>query len=49
VATHYDISDIVAHDYVHIDSEIVFNICADEIELLLNAVNQIINELKESC
>ena len=41
--------NIVAHDYVHIDSEIVFNICADEIELLLNTVNQIINELKASC
>ncbi|MCL2005317.1 MAG: DUF86 domain-containing protein [Planctomycetaceae bacterium] len=39
--------NIVAHDYVHIDSEIVFNICSNETETLLNAVNQIIDELKE--
>ena len=42
--------NIVAHDYVHIDSEIVYNICANEIEPLLNTVNQIINDLeKEPC
>ena len=38
--------NIVAHDYVHIDSEIVYNICANEIEPLLNTVNQIIDELE---
>ena len=36
--------NIVAHDYVHIDSEIVFNICSNEIEPLLNTVNKIIGE-----
>jgi uncharacterized protein with HEPN domain len=34
--------NIVAHDYAHIDSEIVFNICSTEIEPLLKIVNQII-------
>jgi uncharacterized protein with HEPN domain len=37
--------NIVAHDYVHIDSEIVFNICSNEIEPLLKAVKQIIASL----
>jgi len=37
--------NIIAHDYVQIDSEIVFNICSSEIEPLLNTVNQIICEL----
>jgi len=41
--------NIVAHDYVHIDSEIVFNICSNETEILLKTVNQIINALKETC
>ena len=42
--------NIVAHDYVHIDSEIVYNICSNEIEPLLNTVKKIINELEiEPC
>ena len=40
--------NIVAHDYVHIDSEIVFNICSKEIESLLNTVHQIINDLENN-
>ena len=39
--------NIVAHDYVHIDSEIVYNICANEIVPLLNTVSQIINDLEK--
>jgi uncharacterized protein with HEPN domain len=38
--------NIVAHDYAHIDSEIVFNICSTEIESLLKSINQIIDALK---
>jgi len=38
--------NIVAHDYVHIDSEIVFNICSNEIDLLQQTINQIINDLE---
>jgi len=37
--------NIVAHDYIHIDSEIVFRICTTEIEPLLKNVNQIISVL----
>jgi uncharacterized protein with HEPN domain len=37
--------NIVAHDYVHIDSNVVFKICSNEIEPLLNTVNKIIAEL----
>jgi len=37
--------NIVAHDYAHIDSEIVFNICANEIDPLLETVNKIIISL----
>jgi uncharacterized protein with HEPN domain len=40
--------NIVAHDYVNIDSDVVFKICSNEIEPLLNTVNQIINELETS-
>ncbi|MDR0327729.1 MAG: DUF86 domain-containing protein [Planctomycetaceae bacterium] len=40
--------NIVAHDYGHVDSEIVFNICTDEIEPLLNTVNRIINDLEKN-
>jgi uncharacterized protein with HEPN domain len=40
--------NIVAHDYVHIDSEIVFNICSNEIEPLLKTINRIIDELEEN-
>jgi len=40
--------NIVAHDYVHIDSEIVFNICSNEIEPLRNTVNQIIDQLEKN-
>ena len=40
--------NIVAHDYVHIDSEIVFNICSNEIEPLLQTVNRIIEELTKN-
>ena len=39
--------NIVAHDYVHIDSEIVHNVCANEIEPLLDTVNQIIEDLEK--
>ena len=38
--------NIVAHDYVHIDSEIVFNICSNEIEPLLKTVRRMIKDLK---
>jgi uncharacterized protein with HEPN domain len=37
--------NIVAHDYAHIDSEIVFTICSDEIEPLLKTVSRIIEDL----
>ena len=37
--------NIVAHDYIHIDSEIVFNICSNDIEPLQKAVNKIIDTL----
>jgi len=37
--------NIVAHDYIHIDSEIVFHICVNEIEPLLQTVNRIIADL----
>jgi uncharacterized protein with HEPN domain len=37
--------NIVAHDYVNIDREIVFNICSNEIEPLLQAVKQIIDHI----
>jgi len=40
--------NIVAHDYVHIDSEIVFNICSTEIDSLLKTVNLIIDLLSSS-
>ena len=40
--------NIVAHDYVHIDSEIVFNICSNEIEPLLKIVHQIISLSEQS-
>ena len=40
--------NIVAHDYVHIDSEIVFNICSNEVEPLLKTVNQVIDSLSSS-
>ena len=39
---------IIAHDYVHIDSEIVFNICSKEIEPLMNTVNRVIEDLKNN-
>jgi uncharacterized protein with HEPN domain len=38
--------NIVAHDYAHIDNEIVFNICSAEIEPLLKTINDIIDALK---
>ena len=37
--------NIVAHDYVHIDSEIVFNICSNEIVPLQKVVHEIIESL----
>ena len=37
--------NIVAHDYVHIDSEIVFDICSNDIEPLQKTVNEIIDSL----
>ena len=37
--------NIVAHDYVHIDSEIVFTICSTEIEPLLKTVNCMLKDL----
>ena len=40
--------NIVAHDYVHIDSEIVFNICSNDIEPLLNTIKHIISDLDEA-
>jgi len=40
--------NIVAHDYVHIDSEVVFNICSNEIEPLLKIIKQIVVELEDN-
>jgi len=41
--------NIVAHDYAHIDSEIVFHICSHDIEFLQHTVNQMIDEMKNTC
>jgi uncharacterized protein with HEPN domain len=37
----------VAHDYLNIDSGIVFDICTKELEPLLKTVKQIIDDLEE--
>ena len=41
------IRDILSHHYFDLDSEVIFNICKDNLEKLLNTTVKIINEIKE--
>jgi uncharacterized protein with HEPN domain len=40
--------DIIAHSYGSINSKVVYRICTNEIEPLLNTVKQIISELEKT-
>jgi len=42
------IRDILSHHYFDLDSEVIFNICKDDLQKLLDTTVKIIHDLKES-
>jgi len=42
------IRDILSHHYFDLDAEVIFNICKDDLEKLLNTTIKIISDIKES-
>lgn len=41
------IRDILSHHYFELDSEVIFEICKNELETLLNTTKQIIEDIKK--